>query len=746
MIRYNVDMEKRFKPQRVEEKIFKLWDKNRVFKPAGKGEPFCIVMPPPNANGSLHVGHALFVTLQDIMTRLARMSGYNSLLLPGTDHAGIQTQVVFERELAKEGKTRFDLGREEFYKACLEFTLRQKHNIIDQFKKLGASADWEREKFTLDPDISKVVLKTFVKLYNDGLIYRKERIINWCPRCQTVLSDLEVEHHEHKGKLYYIRYPIKGRSGRYITVATTRPETMLGDTAVAVHPDDKRYKDLIDKKAVVPIVGREIPVVADKRVDIEFGTGAVKITPAHDMLDFEIGQDHNLPWIQVIGFDDRMTDEAGPSFMGLPKMQAREEVIKRLRKEGLLEKVEDYEHNVGHCERCKTVIEPMISTQWWVKVKPLAQKAIEVVEKDEIEFIPARFKTQYLNWMRKLKDWCVSRQLWWGHRIPVYYCGKKALTKLQTSMNPKLRNLPEGCGEVIVSVKRPDRCPKCGNTNLVQDPDTLDTWFSSGQWPLTALGFDYDKASDDFKTFYPTTIMETGYDILYLWVSRMIMFGLYMDGRIPFKYVYLHGLVRDEKGQKMSKSKGNVIDPLETIKQYGTDALRFALVAGVGQGESVNIGEARFKSGQYLTNKIWNASRFIKIIVEKSGFKPKRFKVSGDKFYDEIWDQHVGFLKEFEGNLNKFRYGQAAESLRYQFWHVFCDKVIETLKDRAYNGDQKSVDLLVSLLVDYLVLFHPFIPFVTEAIWQVFREDKRLHQVVDSKVLALQPYRVRVKF
>ncbi len=745
MIGYNVGMEKRFKPQQVEEQIFKLWDQSGVFKPVGKGKPFCIIMPPPNANGSLHVGHAVFVTLQDIMTRLARMSDYNTLLLPGTDHAGIQTQVVFERELAKTGKTRFDLGREKFYRACLEFTLQQKQNIINQFKKVGASADWDRERFTLDPDISEVVLKTFVKLYNEGLIYRKERIINWCPRCQTVLSDLEVEYHEHKGKLYFIRYPVKGKPGQYVRVATTRPETMLGDTAVAVHPDDKRYKDLIGKKVTVPIVGREIPVVADKRVEMEFGTGAVKVTPAHDMLDFEMGQDHDLPWIQVIGFDDRMTEKAGP-FTGLSKMKAREEVVKRLKEEGLLEKVEDYEHNVGHCERCKTVIEPMISMQWWVKVKPLAQKAINVVEKGEIEFVPARFKTQYLNWMRNLKDWCVSRQLWWGHQIPVYYCGRKALSDLQISMNPKLRDLPEGCGEVIVSHKRPDRCPKCGNTNLVQDPDTLDTWFSSGQWPLTALGFDYDKASDDFKTFYPTTIMETGYDILYLWVSRMIMFGLYMDGRIPFKYVYLHGLVRDEKGQKMSKSKGNVIDPLETIKQYGADALRFALVAGVGQGESVNVGEAKFRSGQYLTNKIWNASRFVKIIVEKSGLEPKRFRSSGDKFYDMIWDQHVGFLKEFEGNLNKFRYGQAAESLRYQFWHVFCDKVIEDLKDKAYNKDQVAIDLLVSLLVDYLVLFHPFIPFVTEAVWQVFREDKRLHQVVDSKVLAWQPYRVRVEF
>jgi len=738
-------MDKRFKPAMVEADIFQLWLKHKTFSPQKTGKPFCIVMPPPNANGSLHVGHALFVTLEDIMTRLARMGGYNSLLLPGTDHAGILTQVVFERRLAKKGLTRFDLGRKKFFQACLEFTLKQKANIINQFKTLGASADWDRERFTLDPDISQVVLETFVKLYQDGLIYRGERIINWCPRCQTVLSDLEVEHQEHQGQLYYIKYPIKGKPNHFITVATTRPETMLGDTAVAVNPADKRYRSLIGQEVKLPLVDRLIPIIADKRVDMEFGTGAVKVTPAHDGLDFDIGQDHKLPWIQVIGFDNHLTQAAG-RFSGLPVSTARQAVITQLKKLSLLAKVEDYQHNIGHCERCKTVVEPMISTQWWVKVKPLAQPAIKAVKQGKIKFIPNRFNKLYLDWMTNLKDWCISRQLWWGHQIPVYYCGTKGLSKLQLSMNPELKKYPSGCGRVIVSTKAPDKCPDCGNPELIHDPDTLDTWFSSGQWPLTALGFNYQKPGEDFTTFYPTTIMETGYDILYLWVARMIMFGLYMDGRVPFKYVYLHGLVRDHKGQKMSKSKGNVIDPLEVIKQYGTDALRFALVAGTGQGEAVNVGPPKFKAGQYLTNKLWNASRFIWLMVEKTNLTPGQFNPSKTNPHRSIWQEHQAFLNRFESLINKFRYGQALEQLRWQFWHVFCDQVIEQLKDKAYQQDKAAVDLLTSLLADYLALFHPFIPFVTEAIWQQFNQHPRFKAVFTSQVLAQHPYPVKVNF
>ncbi len=739
-------MEKHFHPHSVEEKIYQLWEKNGVFQPKKEGKPFVIVMPPPNANGYLHIGHALFITLEDIMARLARMSGYRTLLLPGTDHAGIQTQVVFERHLAKEGKSRFDLGRDKFFQACYQFTQKQKKNILSQFKKMGASADWSREKFTLDPEISKVVLDTFVKFYEQGLIYRKERLINWCPRCQTVLSDLEVEHHQDKGYLYYIKYPLKDEEGA-LTIATTRPETMLADVAVAVHPEDKRYRQLVGKKLILPIAGREIPIISDQRVDKEFATGAVKITPAHDPLDWQIGEDHHLPWIQVIGFDDKMTKQAG-EYAGLPKLVAREKIVSRLKKEGYLVKVEEIEHNVGHCERCKTVIEPMVSTQWWLKTKPLAKKALEVVEKGKIKFIPPRFKKLYLDWMRNLKDWCLSRQIWWGHRLPVYYCGKKALSPLQLEMNPQLKNEVEGCGRIIISSQPPKKCPYCGNTHLIHDPDTLDTWFSSSQWPFTTLGFDYQKPKEDFKIFYPTTVMETGYDILYLWVSRMIMMGLAVTGQVPFKIVYLHGLVRDEKGQKMSKSKGNVINPLETINEYGTDALRFALVAGVGQGESTSIGESKFKAGQYLTNKIWNASRFINLITSKINEEIPLFssKKNTPKKYQEIWTDYQQFLTGYKKEINNFRYGQAADHLRQQFWHKFCDQDIESLKEAAYDGDLQTISLLTTLLANYLTLFHPFIPFVTEAIWQVFYQEKKYQKIFTQPLLAIQSYPFKVEF
>ncbi len=737
-------MEKHFQPQSVEEKIYQLWQEKGIFQPQGKGKPFTIIMPPPNANGFLHVGHALFITLEDLMARLARMSGYKTLLLPGTDHAGIQTQVVFERELAKKGKTRFELGREKFYQACYKFTQEQKKNIISQFKKMGVSADWSREKFTLDPQISKVVLDTFVYFYNQGLIYRKERLINWCPRCQTVLSDIEVEHHQEEGHLYYIKYPFKEGKGE-VVIATTRPETILADVAVAVHPEDKRYQKLVGKTLILPLVGREIPLIADKRVEKDFATGAVKITPAHDPLDFQIGEDHHLPWIQVIGFDDKMTAQAG-KYAGLSKLEAREKIVQDLKKEGYLLKVEKIVHNVGHCERCKTTIEPMISTQWWLKTKKLAEKAIEVVEKGEIRFIPPRFKKLYLDWMRNLKDWCLSRQIWWGHRLPVYYCGKKALSPLQLEMNPQLKNEVEGCGHIIVSSQPPKKCPICGNPHLIHDPDTLDTWFSSSQWPFTTLGYDYQHPQKDFFEFYPTTIMETGYDILYLWVARMIMMGLAVTGKVPFKIVYLHGLVRDEKGQKMSKSKGNVINPLETINEYGIDALRFALVAGVGQGESASIGQSKFKAGRYLTNKIWNASSFVFLITNKMAEEIPPFEESVNSKYKNIWKNYQQFLQEYQREINSFRYGQASDHLRQQFWHQFCDQDIEALKEASYNGDREAISLLTTLLANYLALFHPFIPFVTEAVWQVFRQEKKYHLIFNTPLLAQHPYPFKVKF
>ncbi len=737
-------MEKHFKPNQIEEKIYQLWLDKKVFQPDPTGQSFSIVMPPPNANGFLHIGHALFITLEDIMARLARMSGYKTLLLPGTDHAGIQTQVVFEKELAKKGKSRFDLGRTTFYQACLKFSQEKKKNIISQFKKMGASADWTREKFTLDPEISKVVWDTFVKLYQDGLIYRKERLINWCPRCQTVLSDLEVEHQEEKGYLYYIKYPLKN-SSQSITIATTRPETILADIAVAVHPKDKRYQNLIGKTILLPLTGRTVPVISDSRVDMEFGTGAVKITPAHDPTDFDIGQDHHLDWIQVIGFNDKMTKRAG-QYAGLDKLIARQKIVDRLKKDGYLVKTKPIKHSVGHCERCKTIVEPMISSQWWLKTKTLAEKAIKVVQNDEIKFKPARFKKQYLNWMKNLKDWCLSRQLWWGQRLPVYYCGKKALSPLQLEMNPELKKESDGCGQIIVSRQKPDKCPVCGNRHLIQDPDTLDTWFSSGQWPATSLGFNYHRPSQDFLTFYPTTIMETGYDILYLWVSRMIMLGLYMTGQVPFKTVYLHGLIRDDKGQKMSKSKGNVINPIETIEKYGTDALRFSLIVGTGQGESTSIGQAKFKAGQYLTNKIWNASRFISLISQKAKSEIKPFTNCQDQPYQKIWSQYQQFLTEFGQEIDNYHYGQASDKLRHQFWHKFCDQDIENLKDLAYQQKPLAISLLTTLLANYLTLFHPFMPFITEAIWQAFNQDQKTRAVFSDPVLALRSYPFKVKF
>ncbi len=737
-------MDKRFQPQTAEASIYQLWLKHKLFKPKDRGRRFSLIMPPPNANGSLHIGHALFVTLEDIMVRMARMAGYSTLMLPGVDHAGIQTQVVFERLLAKKSKSRFDLGYQTFYQACFKFCQDQKETIISQFKKLGVSADWDRLKFTLDPDIIDVVLETFVKLHQDGLIYRKDRLVNWCPRCQTVLSDLEVEHKDLKDKLYYVKYPLVDKPTEFIVIATTRPETIPADTAVAVNPDDKRYKKYVGRQVMVPLINRPVPIIADEAVEIKFGTGAVKVTPAHDPVDFDIGQRHNLKSIRAIGFDDEMTSLTG-ELVGLSKTKARPLAIKQLDKLGLLVKVEEINHSVGHCERCKTRIEPMVSLQWWIKIRPLAQEAVKAVNQGKIKFVPIRFKKQYLNWMSQIKDWCISRQIWWGPKIPAWYCGFDALSPLQQMMNPNLKG-NKGCGHIVVSKAKPKKCPKCSNPNMIQDPDTFDTWFSSSQWPMTTLGFNYRQPTDDFKAFYPTTIMETGYDILYIWVARMIMMGLYMTGQVPFKTVYLHGLIRDDSGQKMSKSKGNVINPIEIMDKYGTDALRIALIIGVGQGEATSVGETKIKAGRYLANKIWNASRFVFLIGQKSNLVAKDYTDLKDSQYKDIWRQHELFLKDYEKEVNKYRFGQASDKLRHQFWHRFCDKTIEDLKDRAYNQDLVAISLLLSLLRDYLALFHPFMPFVTEAVWQVFRQDERFSLIFPTELVAEFKYPIKLDY
>jgi len=696
-------METIFRPQEIESKIYKLWEKGGYFTPSidPSKKPFVIIMPPPNTTGALHIGHAVFVTIQDILIRYQRMKGRPTLWLPGVDHAGIMTQVVYERELAKQGKTRFDLGREEFYRQTYKFSIEKKKIIENQLKKLGASCDWSRMKFTLDPKISEAVYYTFKKMYQDGLIYRGERIINWCPRCQTALSNLEVKHKNQMAKLYYINYPIVD-SQIPIQVATTRPETMLGDTAVAVNPKDLRYKKFIGKKAILPLVKREIPIVSDNLVDPKFGTGAVKVTPAHDPIDFEIGKNHKLPIIKVIGEDGKMTSEAGKEYKGLDVISCREKVLKKLKKLGFLVKEKDYQHVVGICERCGTTIEPIVSQQWFIKTKELAKKAIEAVKRKKIKIIPKHYEKVYYHWLENIRDWCISRQIWWGHRIPVWYCR---------------------CGEIIVNIKPPRCCPKCKSTKLRQDPDTLDTWFSSAQWPFTVFG--WPKKTRDFKYFYPTTVMETGYDILFFWVARMIMLGLYCTEKVPFKYVYLHGLVRDKDRQKMSKSKGNVIDPLGVIELYGADALRMALIFGTGIGRDIIISEEKIIAQRNFTTKIWNAARFtFQRLSEKDDFL--RVKKGKLRFTPEdkwIFSELKKTTKKIAKYLENFQFHLAAREIYQFFWHKFCDKTIEDVKKRLRESENlkdrmTAKRVLYEVFLTSLKLLHPFMPFITEELYQ----------------------------
>jgi len=712
-----INIEKLYKPEKVETSIYNFWQENDFFKPKidKKKKPFVIIMPPPNANASLHIGHAVFITLEDIMIRYHRLKGDPTLWVPGTDHAGIATQVVFERKLKKEGKKRTDFQREEFFKKCYEFTIKNREIIKNQIKKLGASCDWSREHFTLEPEITKSVYFTFGKLLKDGLIYRGKRIINWCPRCKTALSNLEVRHKTIKGKLYYLRYPILD-SNNYLIVATTRPETMLGDSAVAVNPNDKRYKDLIKKKVKIklPLVGRIIPLIVDKRVEIDFGTGAVKITPAHDFADFEIGKEHNLEFIQVIDEQARMTNNVPEKYQGLDRFECREKVLEDLKNKNLIEKIEDYNVPVSVCDRCGEIIEPLISEQWFVKTKKLAESAILAVKEGKIKFIPKHFEKIFFHWLENIQDWCISRQIWWGQRIPIWYC-----------QNKKEKNY-------FFSIEKPKECPFCKKCKPVQDPDTLDTWFSSGQWPFTVFG--WPKKTKDFEYFYPTTVMETGWDILFFWVARMIMLGLYLTKKPPFTYVYLHGLVRDKDRKKMSKSKGNVIDPLGVISLYGADALRMALVFGTGAGRDIIISEEKIIGQRKFTNKIWNAARFLLSNIEED-FNFLKIKESSlvlskeDKWILTETKKLEDFITE---KIEKFQFHIAAEKIYHFFWHSFCDKTIENVKERLKKSnkeDKKAAKwVLCSVFYRLLILLHPFMPFITEKIYQLlpFKRKKAL--------------------
>jgi len=689
-------MEKSFNPKSFEEKWYKFWKEKGLFNAdPNSGKPkFSMVIPPPNVTGTLHMGHALVFTLYDIIARWKRMQGFDTLWLPGTDHAGIATQVVVERQLAKEGKNKEDLGREKFIEKVWEWVKKSRNTINLQLEKLGASVDWTRYRFTLSPELSKAVTKAFVTLYKEGYIYRDYYLVNWCPRCHTALSDLEVEHREIDGKLYYIKYPLKDKSKDGVIVATTRPETMLGDTAVAVHPGDERYSELVGKTLVLPIIEREIPIIEDEAVDPEFGTGAVKVTPAHDPDDFKIGKRHNLDTIVVIDDKGKMTEKAGDEFKGLDRYEARELVVKKLKEKELLIRIEDYKHSVGHCHRCGTIIEPHLSWQWFVKTEDLAKPAIKAVEDGTTRFVPENWKKLYFEWMYNIHDWCISRQIWWGHRIPAWYC--------------------QDCGEITVSEEEPKKCSKCGSTRLKQDEDVLDTWFSSALWPFSTMG--WPKKTIDLERYYPTDLLITGFDIIFFWVARMMMMGLHFMKEVPFWEVFINGLIRDEKGKKMSKMAGNVIDPLEMIEKYGADALRFTLAIQTVPGMDVSFSESRMAGYKAFANKIWNASRFVVMNYNGEELTIKEEKLSPfDKWILTRTSQVAAQTNE---SLSKYKFYEAAERLYHFVWHEFCDWYIEISKLEIPDNRQTTIAVLINTLEKILRLLHPFMPFITEEIWQ----------------------------
>lgn len=688
-------MEKSFNPRSFEEKWYKFWKEKGYFlaNPASGKPKFSMVIPPPNVTGTLHMGHALVFTLYDIIARWKRMQGYDTLWLPGTDHAGIATQVVVERQIAKEGLSKDELGRQGFIEKVWEWVEKSRKRINLQLEKLGASVDWSRYRFTLSPELSRAVKKAFVTLYKEGYIYRDYYLVNWCPRCHTALSDLEVEHKEVNGKLYYIKYPFKNGGGG-ITVATTRPETMLGDTAVAVHPGDERYKKYIGKILILPVIEREIPVISDEAVDPEFGTGAVKVTPAHDPDDFQIGKRHGLKAVVVIDDLGKMTEEAGKEFKGLDRYEARNKIIEKLKELGLLVKVENYVHSVGHCHRCGTVIEPHLSWQWFVKTENLAKPAIKAVEDGTTKFVPENWEKLYFEWMYNIHDWCISRQIWWGHRIPAWYC--------------------QDCGEIIVDEEEPAKCPKCGSTNLKQEDDVLDTWFSSALWPFSTMG--WPEETDDLKKYYPTDLLITGFDIIFFWVARMMMMGLHFMKKVPFWEVFINGLIRDEKGKKMSKMAGNVIDPLEMIDKYGADALRFTLAIQTVPGMDVSFSEARMAGYKAFANKIWNASRFV--IINYGGESTEIREDRLSPFDKWILTRISEVSSQTNKSLSEYKFYEAAERLYHFVWHEFCDWYIEISKLEMQRDKENTIAVLVNVLDRILRLLHPFMPFITEEIWQ----------------------------
>jgi len=698
-----------YDPQAVEAKWYKYWEDHGLFHDeVDKGKkPFSIVIPPPNVTGQLHMGHALDNALQDILIRFRRMQGYNTLWMPGTDHAGIATQIKVEEMLASEGISRHDVGREKFIEKVWEWKEQYGDRIIKQLKSLGASCDWQRERFTMDEGCSKAVREVFVSLYEKGLIYQGFRITNWCPRCNTALSDIEVEHEDTPGHLYHVRYPVEGNEGEYLSVATTRPETILGDTAVAVHPEDVRYSHLIGKNLILPLVGRSIPVIADEYVDKDFGTGAVKITPAHDPNDFEMGLRHKLPQIVVIANDGTMSADTG-KYAGMDRYACREMLVADLQEQGFLVKIVDHQHAVGHCQRCTTVVEPLVSKQWFVKMQSLAEPAIEAVTTGQIQFVPERFTKTYINWMNNIRDWCISRQIWWGHRIPAWYCE---------------------CGETIVTREDITACPSCGSSHIQQDPDVLDTWFSSGLWPFSTMG--WPEETDELEQFYPTSVLVTGYDIIFFWVARMIMLGLEFKKEIPFKHVFIHGLVRDPQGRKMSKSLGNGIDPLEIIEKNGADTLRFTLVTGNTPGNDMRFYAERVESSRNFANKLWNASRFVLMNLEdvdNAEQLEKYGRLAKENQTFTLADQWIlsRFTKtvnEVTRNLERFELGEAARLLYEFIWNEYCDWYIEMAKARLYNKEDipartTAQYVLWSILEKTLKLLHPFMPFITETIWQ----------------------------
>ena len=697
------ELEKVYDPKQVEDKTYRFWVEKRYFhaEPNPKKKPYTIVIPPPNITGQLHLGHALDCTLQDSIIRFKRMQGYEALWLPGTDHASIATEAKIVEAMRKEGVTKDDLGREGFLERAWEWKKTYGGKIVEQLKKMGSSCDWERERFTLDEGCSEAVKEVFVRLYEKGLIYRGERIINWCPHCLTSISDAEVEYEEHDGHFWHIRYPLSDGSG-YLEIATTRPETLLGDTALAVHPDDERYQALVGKTVILPLVGREIPIVADSYVEMDFGTGVVKITPAHDPNDFEVGLRHNLSVINVMN-DDATINENGGKYRGMDRYECRKQIVADLEAEGFLVKVEDHKHNVGSCYRCSTTVEPRVSKQWFVKMGPLAGPAIEAVRSGETKFVPDRFSKIYYHWMENIKDWCISRQLWWGHRIPAWYC--------------------QDCGEVIVAKEEPHTCPKCGSKNLQQDPDTLDTWFSSALWPFSTLG--WPNQTEELKYFYPTSTLVTGYDIIFFWVARMIFSGVENMGKSPFETVFIHGIVRDAQGRKMSKSLGNGIDPLKVIDEYGADALRFTLATGNSPGNDMRFVEEKVKASRNFANKIWNATRFILMNLSDEIDKPElpqRLQTE-DKW---ILSKLNSLIKEVTENLERFELGIAVQKLYDFIWDVLCDWYIELTKSRIQAGGESAKSaqqVLIYVMNQCLKLLHPIMPFITEEIWQAIPND-----------------------